>query len=162
MSARVRWGALALALGLYGGALLLPAAKIDITWGNPPAGWLGDTSGYDVLRMGLKIPEILAEDQLDAPFFSFMVGWCANPVIWLSIVAIAFNRPRFATWASAIAVFMTLVPLPFWRSSIAFQPGYWCWCLSAATGLICFRATRHPIPSDLRSDYGPLAADREA
>jgi hypothetical protein len=152
MSPRVRWGAFALAVWLYGCALVLPVAKILRT-----PNWLGNTQGYEVLRMGLQIPEILAEDQLDAPFGAFMVGWCANPLIWLSIAALAFNRVRFAAWASAIAVFMTLVPLPFWRSTIAFQPGYWCWCLSAAVGLIGLRATRHPIPSDLRSDYGPLA-----
>jgi hypothetical protein len=157
MSAGVRWGVVALAVWLYGCALVLPVAKIDIIKGNRSTGWLGNTQGYEVLRMGLKIPEILAEDQIDAPFGAFMVGWCANPLIWLSIAALAFNRVRFAAWISAIAVFMTLVPLPFWRSTIAFQPGYWCWCLSAATGLICLRTARHQIPSDLRSDYGPLA-----
>ena len=83
MSPRVRWGAFALAVWLYGCSLFLPVAKIMRS-----ADWLGETKGYEVLEMGLKIPELLPDAQLDAEFASYAAGWCANPVIWLIILAL--------------------------------------------------------------------------
>jgi hypothetical protein len=149
MTPRVRWGGLGLTLALYGCALWLSAAEADV---GPDS---VSFQGYELVAMGPEIPGALSRFRFEPEVLSFIAGWCANPLIALTAFAFLINRPRLALLAGLPAVVLVLSVLPFWWSTVACQPGYWCWAASAAIGLISFRAARRPTLTDLRSDYGP-------
>lgn len=154
MSPRVRWAGCVAAVVLYASALVLP---FSLHRGRP---WLGGAPGWKHLRGGFQ--EFVSLDRWQ-PYWDFTDGvfrlsWLGHLAIWLMVLAFVTNRSRLILTFSLIGTCLTLFGLAAFAPWLIHRPGYWAWCLSAMTGMMCWQMNRRHLPAELTADYGPLEA----
>ena len=151
MSPRVRWASATVATVLYGASLALPISR----WASSND-WFGLFTGWWVLKHGAA--SWLADWNWHVDNIVGRVAWLSHVAIWIAIAFLILNRVRLAFWVSLFATSCSLLVVTVAAADVASAVGYWAWCLSAMTGLICGLYIRPRIPSELTGDYGPVTA----
>ena len=122
MSRRARWISVLVGLALYTAALFFPVTR------SGELGW------ELVFRSGLLAWELLAGQIEILGFFSSaylsVLIWTANPALLVASISLIRGQFRFATVSATIGVLLTWGAFLKYSSTVAQQPGFWCWSLS--------------------------------
>jgi hypothetical protein len=133
MNSRRQTWTVAVAVGLYAVAFLLPAAYpfADGKFSRLYGSWVDfRIDGAGAFHLGWNALTAVGDWDLErAPLAA---AWLANPAFWVALGCALLGRERASALAAAVGVALGLAVLPRYSAVVVGQPGYWLWLASMA------------------------------